>query len=108
MARLSSVFVLFALLAATIVTAYNQTLEEENATCDNNCFFNSFPGGSCTNDAQCMCDKQEYREAYFCCMGKNCNPNVLPALNGIRFYYLNGVHDGHHRGFFCWKSNYLE
>ncbi|KAJ5462610.1 hypothetical protein N7475_007554 [Penicillium sp. IBT 31633x] len=78
MARLSNAFTLFALLGATLVTAYNQTLQHENADCDNNCFWDSFPGGSCTNDVACMCSQQQYREAYFCCMGKNCNPNVLP------------------------------
>lgn len=44
----------------------------------NNCYFDSFPGGSCTDDPACMCDKQQYREAYFCCM-KDCNPNVMPG-----------------------------
>jgi hypothetical protein len=34
MARVSVVFVLFALLAATLVTAFNQTLELENGDCD--------------------------------------------------------------------------
>ncbi|KAJ5593426.1 hypothetical protein N7537_010330 [Penicillium hordei] len=77
MARFPAVFVLFALLAATLVTAFNQTLELENSNCDNNCYFDSFPGGSCTDDPACMCDKQQYREAYFCCM-KDCNPNVMP------------------------------
>ncbi|CAI7653693.1 unnamed protein product [Penicillium crustosum] len=77
MARFPVVFVLFALLAATLVAAFNQTLELENSNCDNNCYFDSFPGGSCTDDPACMCDKQQYREAYFCCM-KDCNPNVMP------------------------------
>ncbi|KAJ5193451.1 hypothetical protein N7449_009593 [Penicillium cf. viridicatum] len=77
MARFPVVLVLFALLAATLVTAFNQTLELENSNCDNNCYFDSFPGGSCTDDPACMCDKQQYREAYFCCM-KDCNPNVMP------------------------------
>ncbi|KXG52048.1 uncharacterized protein PGRI_083320 [Penicillium griseofulvum] len=77
MARVSVVFTLFALLAATLVTAFNQTLELENGDCDNNCYFSSFPGGSCTDDVACMCNKHKYREAYFCCM-KDCNPNVMP------------------------------
>ncbi|KAJ5858094.1 hypothetical protein N7455_008988 [Penicillium solitum] len=77
MARFPVVSVLLALLAATLVTAFNQTLELENSNCDNNCYFDSFPGGSCTDDPACMCDKQQYREAYFCCM-KDCNPNVMP------------------------------
>ncbi|CAI7588157.1 unnamed protein product [Penicillium palitans] len=77
MARFPVVFVLLALLAATLATAFNQTLELENSNCDNNCYFDSFPGGSCTDDPACMCDKQQYREAYFCCM-KDCNPNVMP------------------------------
>ncbi|CAI7645245.1 unnamed protein product [Penicillium bialowiezense] len=78
MARLSVISLLFAILGTNLVTAFNQTLELENSACDNNCWSDSFPGGSCTDDAACMCDQQKYREAYFCCMGKYCNSNVLP------------------------------
>ncbi|OQE36977.1 hypothetical protein PENCOP_c011G07622 [Penicillium coprophilum] len=91
MARLSIVFVRLAIFSATLVTAFNQTFQLENSNCDNNCFFSSFPGGSCTDDAACMCDKQQYREAYFCCM-KDCNPNVLPeAVCGVKLTTSAGI-----------------
>ncbi|EWG51868.1 hypothetical protein FVEG_16875 [Fusarium verticillioides 7600] len=44
----------------------------------NGCFDASFPGGSCTNDPACMCTQKKYREAYFCCMAKKCDPDVMP------------------------------
>ncbi|KAJ5132865.1 hypothetical protein N7448_007023 [Penicillium atrosanguineum] len=78
MARLSAVFLLLGLLGTNVVAEYNETLQNINADCDNGCFFGSFPGGSCTNDAACMCDQQKYRETYFCCMAKKCASNVLP------------------------------
>ncbi|KAF5577525.1 hypothetical protein FPCIR_12061 [Fusarium pseudocircinatum] len=37
-----------------------------------------FPGGSCTNDPACMCTQKKYREAYFCCMAKKCDADVMP------------------------------
>ncbi|KAJ5377955.1 Cyclic peptide transporter [Penicillium cataractarum] len=78
MVRLSSLLALVGLLGAPLVAAaYNETEQNENATCDNGCFFSSF-NGSCANDAACMCDQQKYREAYFCCMGKKCASSVLP------------------------------
>ncbi|PNP84000.1 hypothetical protein FNYG_02688 [Fusarium nygamai] len=44
----------------------------------NGCFDASFPGGSCTNDPACMCTQKKYREAYFCCMAKKCDVDVMP------------------------------
>uniref|UniRef100_A0A0D2Y797 CFEM domain-containing protein n=1 Tax=Fusarium oxysporum (strain Fo5176) TaxID=660025 RepID=A0A0D2Y797_FUSOF len=44
----------------------------------NGCFDDSFPGGSCTNDPACMCTQKKYREAYFCCMAKKCDADVMP------------------------------
>ncbi|KAI1039352.1 hypothetical protein LB505_008587, partial [Fusarium chuoi] len=44
----------------------------------NGCFDASFPGGSCTNDPACMCTQKKYREAYFCCMAKKCDADVMP------------------------------
>ncbi|KAK1691134.1 hypothetical protein BDP55DRAFT_724680 [Colletotrichum godetiae] len=57
---------------------YDQEEQNRNADCDNGCFFGSFPGGSCTNDAACMCTQQKYRERYFCCMAQKCAASVLP------------------------------
>lgn len=45
----------------------------------NGCFFGSFLGGSCTDDAACMCTQQKYREAYFCCMAEKCDSDVVPG-----------------------------
>ncbi|KAG9495086.1 hypothetical protein J7337_013320 [Fusarium musae] len=45
---------------------------------ENGCFDASFPGGSCTNDPACMCTQKKYREAYFCCMAKKCDADVMP------------------------------
>ncbi|KAF5551250.1 oxidoreductase [Fusarium mexicanum] len=45
---------------------------------ENGCFDDSFPGGSCTNDPACMCTQKKYREAYFCCMAKKCDSDVMP------------------------------
>ncbi|KAH6658452.1 hypothetical protein BKA67DRAFT_558092 [Truncatella angustata] len=81
MARLSAVLVLFSMLGANLAAAspvYDQEQQERDATCDNNCFFGSFPGGSCTNDAACMCTQQKYREKYFCCMAEKCAASVMP------------------------------
>ncbi|CEJ61428.1 hypothetical protein PMG11_09963 [Penicillium brasilianum] len=78
MVRITSLLALLGVLGAPLAAAaYNQTEQNENATCDNGCFFSSF-NGSCANDAACMCDQQKYREAYFCCMGKKCASSVLP------------------------------
>ncbi|KAI3555609.1 hypothetical protein CABS01_02755 [Colletotrichum abscissum] len=57
---------------------FDQEEQNRNAECDNGCFFGSFPGGSCTNDAACMCTQQKYRERYFCCMAQKCAASVLP------------------------------
>ncbi|KAI5456052.1 hypothetical protein BGZ63DRAFT_368035 [Mariannaea sp. PMI_226] len=81
MARLSVSVLLIGLLGSSLVSAlpeYNQEEQHRDADCDNGCFFGSFPGGSCTNDAACMCTQQKYREAYFCCMAEKCASHVLP------------------------------
>ncbi|KAH7007360.1 hypothetical protein EDB80DRAFT_718633 [Ilyonectria destructans] len=81
MTRLSASLVLLSLLSTSPVTAlseYDQEEQNRNADCDNSCFFGSFPGGSCTNDAACMCTQQKYRERYFCCMAEKCAPSVMP------------------------------
>ncbi|KAJ4256183.1 hypothetical protein NW762_009261 [Fusarium torreyae] len=48
------------------------------ALLQNGCFFGSFPGGSCTDDAACMCTQQKYREKYFCCMAEKCDSDIMP------------------------------
>ncbi|KAK8045009.1 hypothetical protein PG993_005033 [Apiospora rasikravindrae] len=82
MARLTATLVLFGIACSTLVAAtpepFNQEESNRNSDCDNGCFFGSFPGGSCTNDAACMCTQQKYREKYFCCMAQKCAPSVLP------------------------------
>ncbi|WYZ42525.1 hypothetical protein EsH8_VI_000224 [Colletotrichum jinshuiense] len=82
MPRPSAVLVLLGLLSAGLAVAspeFDQEEDNRNSSCDNGCFFGSFPGGSCTNDAACMCTQQKYREAYFCCMAQKCAASVLPA-----------------------------
>ncbi|UPK89853.1 hypothetical protein LCI18_000788 [Fusarium solani-melongenae] len=80
MARFFSWLMLFSLLDVGLASPqkFNQEEQNRNADCDNGCFFGSFPGGSCTNDAACMCTQQKYRERYFCCMAEKCAPSVLP------------------------------
>ncbi|KAK7943105.1 uncharacterized protein PG986_012218 [Apiospora aurea] len=82
MARLATTLVLFSIACTTLVSAtpgpFNQEESNRNSDCDNGCFFGSFPGGSCTNDAACMCTQQKYREKYFCCMAQKCAASVLP------------------------------
>ncbi|EEU37820.1 uncharacterized protein NECHADRAFT_88272 [Fusarium vanettenii 77-13-4] len=80
MAPFFSWLMLFSLLGVGHASAqrFNQEEQNRNADCDNGCFFGSFPGGSCTNDAACMCTQQEYRERYFCCMAEKCAASVLP------------------------------
>ncbi|KAI8720030.1 hypothetical protein NCS52_00447300 [Fusarium sp. LHS14.1] len=80
MARLFSWLMLFSVLGVGLASPqkYNQEEQNRNADCDNGCFFGSFPGGSCTNDAACMCTQQKYRERYFCCMAEKCAASVLP------------------------------
>ncbi|KAF4462046.1 hypothetical protein FALBO_11149 [Fusarium albosuccineum] len=84
MTRLSTSLMLLGLLGTSFVAAspkydkFDQEEQHRNADCDNGCFFGSFPGGSCTNDAACMCTQQKYRERYFCCMAEKCAPSVLP------------------------------
>ncbi|KAM5372473.1 hypothetical protein ACJZ2D_007511 [Fusarium nematophilum] len=89
MARLSTL-VLFGLLSLVVASPQYEEINR-NAECDvsndllylnqdswNDCFFGSFPGGSCTNDDACMCTQQKYRERYFCCMAEKCAASVLP------------------------------
>ncbi|KAM6536242.1 hypothetical protein FALCPG4_002253 [Fusarium falciforme] len=80
MAQFFSWLMLFSLLGVGLASPqkFNQEEQNRNADCDNGCFFGSFPGGSCTNDAACMCTQQKYRERYFCCMAEKCAPSVLP------------------------------
>ncbi|RSM16728.1 hypothetical protein CDV31_004500 [Fusarium ambrosium] len=80
MARLFSWMMLLSLLGLGFASPqkYNQEEQNRNADCDNGCFFSSFPGGSCTDDAACMCTQQKYRERYFCCMAEKCAASVLP------------------------------
>ncbi|RSL61194.1 hypothetical protein CEP53_005215 [Fusarium sp. AF-6] len=80
MARFFSWMMLFSLLGLGFASPqkYNQEEQNRNADCDNGCFFSSFPGGSCTDDAACMCTQQKYRERYFCCMAEKCAASVLP------------------------------
>ncbi|KAF5499692.1 hypothetical protein CGCF413_v006161 [Colletotrichum fructicola] len=75
-----SVVILLGLGGGSLVAAtpFDQEKQNRDAECDNGCFFGSFPGGSCTNDAACMCTQQKYRERYFCCMAEKCDASVLP------------------------------
>ncbi|KAK6714794.1 hypothetical protein SNK04_005726 [Fusarium graminearum] len=80
MVRLSNSFVLIGILASGVAVAtpqFDQEAELRRSKCDNGCFDDSFPSGSCTNDPACMCTQNKYREAYFCCMAKNCEALVL-------------------------------
>ncbi|KAJ0313255.1 hypothetical protein COL516b_000186 [Colletotrichum fioriniae] len=62
MSRLFTALVLAGLGANLAVgTPFDQEEQNRNAECDNGCFFGSFPGGSCTNDAACMCTQQKYQ-----------------------------------------------
>ncbi|KAJ3541542.1 hypothetical protein NM208_g4563 [Fusarium decemcellulare] len=84
MTRLSTSLMLIGLLGSGLVAAspkydkFDQEEQHRDADCDNGCFFGSFPGGSCTDDAACMCTQQKYRERYFCCMAEKCDSSVLP------------------------------
>ncbi|GKU22862.1 unnamed protein product [Fusarium langsethiae] len=80
MVCLSNSLVLVGILAPCLAVAtpeFDQEAELRRSNCDNGCFDDSFPGGSCTNDPACMCTQNKYREAYFCCMAKNCEAIVL-------------------------------
>ncbi|KAI8178699.1 hypothetical protein K4K51_004275 [Colletotrichum sp. SAR 10_75] len=61
-----SVVILLGLVGGSLVAAtpFDQEKQNRDAECDNGCFFGSFPGGSCTNDAACMCTQQKYRERF--------------------------------------------
>ncbi|KAM0235209.1 hypothetical protein ACHAPO_006006 [Fusarium lateritium] len=79
MVRLSNSIILIGILASGAIAApeFDQEAELRRSNCDNGCFDDSFPGGSCTNDPACMCTQNKYREAYFCCMAKNCEAIVV-------------------------------
>ncbi|SPO01658.1 uncharacterized protein DNG_04331 [Cephalotrichum gorgonifer] len=64
-------------ITASAQEPFDQERQNRDATCDNDCFFGSFPGGSCTNDPACLCNLQKYRERYYCCMAKKCDPAVI-------------------------------
>ncbi|EWZ83347.1 hypothetical protein FOWG_13259 [Fusarium oxysporum f. sp. lycopersici MN25] len=72
------IFSLFGSALAVAVPQFDQGAELRKSECDNGCFDDSFPGGSCTNDPACMCTQKTYREAYFCCMAKKCDADVMP------------------------------
>ncbi|SPJ74146.1 uncharacterized protein FTOL_03876 [Fusarium torulosum] len=81
MFRLYDSLLLLSLLGTGLAVAapqFDQEAELRKSECDNGCFFGSFPGGSCTDDAACMCTQQKYREAYFCCMAEKCDSDVMP------------------------------
>ncbi|RBR22443.1 hypothetical protein FVER53590_10731 [Fusarium verticillioides] len=69
---------LFGSALAVASPQFDQGAELRKSECDNGCFDASFPGGSCTNDPACMCTQKKYREAYFCCMAKKCDADVMP------------------------------
>ncbi|KAH7251154.1 hypothetical protein BKA59DRAFT_553715 [Fusarium tricinctum] len=80
MVRLYNSILLLSLLGTGLAVAaprFDQEAELRKSECDNGCFFDSFPGGSCTDDAACMCTQQKYREAYFCCMAEKCDSDVM-------------------------------
>ncbi|CVL03922.1 uncharacterized protein FMAN_14930 [Fusarium mangiferae] len=77
----ASAFLILSLFDSALAIAapqFDQGAELRKSECDNGCFDASFPGGSCTNDPACMCNQKKYREAYFCCMAKNCDADVMP------------------------------
>ncbi|KAM0313695.1 hypothetical protein ACHAPQ_011988 [Fusarium lateritium] len=81
MVRLYNSILLLSLLGTGFAVAapqFDQEAELRKSECDNGCFFGSFPDGSCTDDAACMCTQQKYREAYFCCMAEKCDSDVMP------------------------------
>ncbi|KAF4971458.1 hypothetical protein FSARC_1686 [Fusarium sarcochroum] len=78
MPRLYNSLVLLSLLGTGLVVAFDQEAELRKSNCDNGCFDSSFPGGSCTDDAACMCTQHKYREKYFCCMAEKCDSDVMP------------------------------
>lgn len=77
----ASAFLILSLFGSALAVAapqFDQGAELRKSECDNGCFDASFPGGSCTNDPACMCTQKKYREAYFCCMAKKCDADVMP------------------------------
>ncbi|CAG7563482.1 unnamed protein product [Fusarium equiseti] len=80
MVRFSDSLMLIGMLATGLAVAapeFDEAAELRRSNCDNDCFFESFPGGSCTDNPACHCTEKKYREAYYCCIAKNCEPIVL-------------------------------
>ncbi|KAJ4127989.1 hypothetical protein NW768_008273 [Fusarium equiseti] len=80
MVRFSESLMLIGMLATGLAVAapeFDEAAELRRSNCDNDCFFESFPGGSCTDNPACHCTEKKYREAYYCCIAKNCEPIVL-------------------------------
>ncbi|KAG9257449.1 uncharacterized protein F5Z01DRAFT_633391 [Emericellopsis atlantica] len=46
--------------------------QNRNASCANNCLFAAWPEGYCVEDPACQCNNQDKREAYLCCVAKEC------------------------------------
>ncbi|KAK1985707.1 hypothetical protein LZ30DRAFT_360087 [Colletotrichum cereale] len=91
MPRLPTYIAMLGLLRTGLVIAYSyderdQEKQNRDATCDNECFFGSFPGGSCTNDAACICTQQKCREKYFCCMAEKCEATVFTVMSEFTGY----------------------
>ncbi|KAI1071424.1 hypothetical protein LB507_005155 [Fusarium sp. FIESC RH6] len=80
MVRFLDSLMLIGMLATGLAVAapeFDEAAELRRSNCDNDCFFESFPGGSCTDNPACHCTEKNYREAYYCCIAKNCEPLVL-------------------------------
>ncbi|KFY28711.1 hypothetical protein V493_02794 [Pseudogymnoascus sp. VKM F-4281 (FW-2241)] len=79
--RLYTKLLLAGLLSnASLVAArepYDQETQHTNAACANGCFFKFFTN-MCSDDPACLCNQQEHREGYMCCMAKECAPRVFP------------------------------
>ncbi|SCV49285.1 uncharacterized protein FFB14_10805 [Fusarium fujikuroi] len=71
MVRASGLLILSLFGSALAVAApqFDQGAELRKSECD---------ASSCTNDSACMCTQKKYREAYFCCMAKKCDADVMP------------------------------
>ncbi|SCN64714.1 uncharacterized protein FFB20_00931 [Fusarium fujikuroi] len=71
MVRASGLLILSLFGSALAVAApqFDQGAELRKSECD---------ASSCTNDPACMCTQKKYREAYFCCMAKKCDADVMP------------------------------
>lgn len=45
----------------------------KNSECTNDCFFDVWTDGQCTDDPACMCNFHDTREEYFCCIAEKCD-----------------------------------